>query len=259
MEPEKKMLTNRLIPVLLLKNGRMVKTIQYDKMRDVGNPVTAAKIYDAQSADELVFLDIMASVEDRDTLIGIVDRVTEECFMPLTVGGGVKTVDDMRLLFKSGADKVAINTAAIENPDLIKEAAGIFGNANIVVSIDYRTIDGKNIVFTHSGKKETGLDPVEWAKEAEKKGAGEILISCIDRDGMMKGYDIDTIRRLSDAVSIPVIACCGAGTLQDFADCIKEGHASAVAAGSIFHFTDQSPIKARAFMKEKGINVRHGV
>ena len=251
------MLKKRLIPVLLLKNGRMIKTIQFDKYRDVGNPVTAAKIYDAQTADELVFLDILASVEERKMLVDIIQRVTEECFMPLTVGGGVKTVEDIKTLLNAGADKVSINTAAVENPDFIKEAARKFGSANIVVSIDYKNINGKNKVFTHGGKKDTNLDPVEWAKEVEKLGAGEIMLNCIDRDGMMQGYDIETIRKVADSVRIPVICCGGCGNLKEFSDAIKEGHASAVAAGSIFHFTDQSPIKARAFMDSWGLSVRH--
>ncbi len=252
------MLKKRLIPVLLLKNGRMVKTIQFDKLRDVGNPVTAAKIYDAQTADELVFLDILASLEERKILLDIIERVTEECFMPLTVGGGVKTIEDIKMLLNTGADKVSINSAAVENPELIKEASQRFGRANIVVSIDYKKVNGKNKVFTHGGKKETELDPVKWAIESENLGAGEILLNCIDRDGMMNGYDIETIKKVSDSVKIPVIACGGCGNLQDFIDVIRVGNASAVAAGSIFHFTDQSPIKARRFMKVAGLDVRLG-
>ncbi len=250
------MLKKRLIPVLLLKNGRMVKTIQFDRLRDVGNPVTAAKIYDAQTADELAFLDILASVEERNILFDILDRVTEQCFMPLTVGGGIKTLDDIRKTLKAGADKVSINTKAVENPAFINEAARVFGSANIVVSIDYRKVNGQNKVFIHSGKKETAYDPVAWAKEMEKRGAGEIIINCIDRDGMMNGYDIETISKVTSSVNVPIIAAGGAGTLQHFVDGITKGGASAVAAGSIFHFTDQSPIKARAFMKEAGLNVR---
>lgn len=253
------MLKKRLIPVLLLKNGRMVKTMQFDKLRDVGNPVTAAKIYDAQSADELVFLDILASVEERKALIDIIDRVTEECFMPLTVGGGVKSLEDIRILLKAGADKVSINTAAVENPNLIKEASDKFGSANIVVSIDYKMIEGENKVHTHCGKKKTDLDPVKWAVKVYELGAGEIMLNCIDRDGMMNGYDIEVIKAVSDSVDIPVIACGGAGSLQDFVDGVEKCNASAVAAGSIFHFTDQSPIKARFYMKERGVNVRWGV
>jgi cyclase len=251
------MLKKRLIPVLLLKNGRMIKTKQFDKYRDVGNPITAAKIYDAQWADELVFLDILASIEERKNLIQIIDRVSEECFMPLTVGGGVKTIEDIKTLLNAGADKISINSAAVENPEFIKEASKKFGSANIVVSIDYKNVDGKNLVFTHGGKKQTNLDPVEWAKEVEKLGAGEILINCIDRDGMMNGYDIETIKKIANSVNIPVIACGGAGTLQDFADAINIGQASAVAAGSLFHFTDQNLIKTRSFMKERGLSVRH--
>ncbi|HLC96361.1 MAG TPA: glycosyl amidation-associated protein WbuZ [Candidatus Nanoarchaeia archaeon] len=252
------MLKTRLIPVLLLKQGRMVKTIQFDKERDVGNPVTTAKIYNAQNADELVFLDILASVEERDMLIDIINRVTEECFMPLTVGGGVKTLDDIRSLLKAGADKVSINSAAVENPKLIEAAARKFGSANIVASIDFKDVQGAKKAVTHRGTHNTNLDPVAWAKELQALGAGEIFLNNVDADGMMRGYDIQTIRAVSDAVSIPVIACGGAGTLQDFVDAIREGHASAVAAGSIFHFTDQSPIKARRFMHTAGLNVRMG-
>ena len=251
------MLKKRLIPVLLLKNGRMIKTIQFDKYRDVGNPITAAKIYDAQLADELVFLDILASIEERKSLINIIDRVSEECFMPLTVGGGVKTIEDIKTLLNAGADKVSINSAAVENPEFITDASEKFGRANIVVSIDYKNVNGKNKVFTHGGKRETNLDPIQWAKEVENLGAGEILLNCIDRDGMMKGYDIETIKEIANSVSIPVIACGGAGTLKDFSDAITLGNASAVAAGSIFHFTDQNLIKTRAFMNERGLSVRH--
>jgi imidazole glycerol-phosphate synthase subunit HisF len=253
------MLKIRLIPILLLKNGRMVKTIQFDKLRDVGNPVTAAKIYNAQSADELIFLDILASKEDRRALINIIDRVTEECFMPFAVGGGVRSLDDIKMLQKAGADKISINTAAVEHPNFIKEAAEKFGSANIVVSIDFRKVNGKNVVFIKAGTQETRLDPVAWAVEAERLGAGEILLNNIDRDGTMAGYDIETIKTVANAIRIPLIACGGAGTLQDFVDGIKYGGASAVAAGSIFHFTDQSPIKARFYMKEAGLNIRYGV
>lgn len=253
------MLKIRLVPILLLKNGRMVKTIKFDKLRDVGNPVTTAKIYDAQSADELVFLDILASQEDRGALVDIVKEVTEECFVPLTVGGGVKTVQDVRELLKAGADKVAINTAVYQNHELLKEAARIYGSANIVVSIDYKNVDGVNKVFIRGGKQETEWEVVEWAKKVEELGAGELLINSIDRDGTMEGYDLDTIKKITEAVKIPVVACGGVGQLKDFVDCVKQCEVSGVAAGSIFPFTDQSCIKARFYMNNEGLNVRYGV
>lgn len=251
------MLKKRLIPVLLLQNGRMVKTVQFDKMRDVGNPVTAAKIYDAQIADELVFLDINASVEERKFLRDIINRVTEECFMPFAVGGGVKSLEDIQELLKIGADKVVINSAAVENPSLIKEAAKKFGSANIVVSIDYKiNKDNKNEVYTHRGKKPTGLDPIAWAKEVEKLGAGEIIITSIDREGTMDGYDLDTLTKITESVGIPVVAHGGAGTLTHLKEGFTIGNASGVAAASIFHFTDQSPIKARQFLANEGVNIK---
>ncbi|MFC1723148.1 glycosyl amidation-associated protein WbuZ [Nanoarchaeota archaeon] len=251
------MLKLRVIPSLLLKDGRMIKTVNFDNYRDVGDPVTCAKVYDSQGADELIFLDITASVENRSTLLDIVTKTAEQCFMPLAVGGGIKTVDDIRKLLRSGADKVTINTAAVENPDLIREAAEVFGNSTIVVSIDVR----KNScdcyeVFTHRAQKATGLDPVEWAKKAEKLGAGEILITAVDCEGRMEGYDLQLTKAVAEAVGIPVIAHGGAGKLQDLADVLAFGKASAVAAASIFHFTDQSPIKAHSFLESAGFCVR---
>jgi cyclase len=251
------MLKKRLIPILLLKEGRMVKTIKFEKMREVGFPVTAAKIYDAQGADELIFLDISASVENRNIMIDVIKQVATQCFIPFTAGGGIRTIDDIHNLLKAGVDKIAINTAAVENPDFIRKAAQKFGDQCIVVSIDAKKKeDGTYEVYTQGGKKATGLNPVEWAKEAEKLNAGEILITSIDCEGMMGGYDIQLIREVSDAISIPVIAHGGVGTLQHLVEGLREGKASAVAAASIFHFTDQSPIKARRFMKEAGIDVR---
>jgi len=252
------MLKKRLIPVLLLKEGRMVKTKQFDSLREVGFPISAAKIYDAQGADELIFLDIMAAAEKRNTMIDIIEEVAEQCFMPFTAGGGVRSVEDIRTLLKAGADKVSINTAAVTDPSFIAKAAKIFGDQCIIVSIDAKKQGSKYEVFTHGGKKATGLNPVEFAKISESNNAGEILITSIDKEGEMKGYDLELTKAVSDAVNIPVIANGGAGTLQDLADGINKGNASAVAAASIFHFTDQSPIKARAYMKEAGLPVRWG-
>lgn len=251
------MLKNRIIPILLLKNGRCVKGKQFGNYRDTGAPVTAAKIYDAQRVDELVFLDILASVEGRDVLLDIVTETAEQCFMPLTVGGGVKSIGDVKILLEAGADKVSINSAAVENPDFIREAAEYFGRANIVVAIDYKLNEqNKNEVYTHGGTKATGKDPLAWAKEVVCLGAGEIVLTSIDREGTMTGYDLEMTRAVSEALDVPLIAHGGVGTLQHLAEGVTVGRASGVAAASIFHFTDQSPIKARHFMKCAGINVR---
>ncbi len=251
------MLKNRIIPILLLKNGRCVKGKQFANFRDTGAPVSAAKVYDAQRVDELVFLDIMASREKRETLLPIITETAEECFMPLTVGGGIKTIEDMKILFSAGADKVAINTAAVENPELIRQASEYFGRANIVVAIDYREkSDGTREVYTHAGMKATGLDALIWAKKVDESGAGEIILTSIDREGSMNGYDLEFIEKVAGAVSIPVIAHGGAGTLAHLKEGITVGKASGVAAASIFHFTDQSPIKARSYLKDNQVNVR---
>jgi len=250
------MLKTRIIPSLLLKDGRMVKSVRFGGYRDVGHPVTTAKIYDAQRADELIFLDISASREGRRTLFDYVRQVAEECFMPLGVGGGITSIEDIRELLKSGADKVVINTAAVENPELIRKAASRFGSSTIVVSIDVKkTPDGKYEVFTRGATAATGLDPVIWAKEAQNLGAGEILITSVDQEGTLAGYDTALIRSVAEAVSIPVIAHGGAGKLSDFKEAIAAG-ASAVAAASIFHFTDQSPIKTRKYLHDAGVSVR---
>ncbi|OGJ62778.1 imidazole glycerol phosphate synthase subunit HisF [Candidatus Peribacteria bacterium RIFCSPHIGHO2_02_FULL_53_20] len=251
------MLKVRLIPTILLKDGRMIKTRQFSEYRDVGNPRTVAKVYDAQRADELIFLDITATVENRHFLFDIIAAVAQECFMPLTVGGGIRDVAQARAILTHGADKVAINTAAVERPAFITELAKKFGNSTVVVSIDYKkNAKGKNEVFTHRGTHPTGLDPVAWAKEAQKLGAGEILLTCVDREGMMTGYDLETLKQITSSVSIPVTASGGVGTIQDLVDGIVIGGASAVAAASIFHFTDQSIFKAHSHMKQKGLSVR---
>ena len=247
----------RLIPSVLLMNGRMVKTKQFGAYRDVGNPITVAKVYDAQKADELVFLDITATTDKRHFLLDTVREVAKECFMPLAAGGGIRSVDHARELLRSGADKVIINSAALEDMRLIAEISGEFGRSTVVVSIDYKkNAQGELRVFSHRGRKETLRSPKEWAKIIEDLGAGEIFLTSIEREGTMTGYDIATIRDVADAVSIPVIANGGCGSLQDFVDAVKKGHASAVAAASIFHFTDQSIFKAHSYMLEKGLSVR---
>ncbi|MDD2655139.1 MAG: glycosyl amidation-associated protein WbuZ [Candidatus ainarchaeum sp.] len=251
------MLKVRIIPSLLLREGRCVKGVKFRDFRDTGNPVTAAKIYDAQGADELLFLDITASTEKRSILFDIVSKTAEACFMPLCVGGGIRSIEDIRKLLLVGADKVSINTAALDRPEFINEAAEVFGNQCIVASIDVRKrVDGEYEVFSDCGTKARGIGPVEWAKEAVAQGAGEILLTSIDQEGTRKGYDLGLIRMVADTVEVPVIASGGVGSLQDLVDGIVRGHASAVSAASIFHFTDQSIIKARTYMKEAGLDVR---
>ena len=251
------MLKTRLIPSLLLSEGRCVKGVRFGQYRDVGHPVTAAKVYEAQGADELLFLDIQAASEQRTTLLDIVRQTAEQCFMPLTVGGGVKSVDDIRTLLRTGADKVTLNTAALANPDLITAGAAEFGNQCIVVSIDHASdSQGVQRVSSNRGANVTDIDVVDWAKRVADLGAGEILLTSVEREGTREGYDVDTVRRVADAVMIPVVAAGGAGTLQDLVDVVVDGHASAVAAASIFHFTDQSPIKAHSYMRQAGLDVR---
>lgn len=252
------MLKIRLIPSLLLRNGRCVKGVQFGNHKDVGHPITAAKVYEAQGADELLFLDIDATSNDRETLYQIVTKTAEQCFMPLTAGGGVRSVADIRALLRAGADKITMNTAAFERPELITEGAEEFGAQCIVISIDHKASSGDEAdrVVTNNGSNETGMPVVDWALQAEELGAGEILLNSIDHDGRRDGYAIDTIRSVSDAVNIPVIASGGVGTLDDLVTGVTEGHASAVAAASLFHFTDQSVIKAHSYMKQAGLDVR---
>lgn len=254
------MLKRRLIPTLLLYQGRCVKGVRFSNFQDVGNPVTAARVYDAQGADELVFLDISATSEERETLLDIVSRTAEECFMPLSVGGGVRSIADVRALLRAGADKVVLNTAAVEDPDLVARIADVFGSQCAVVSIDARETDGadKYEVHTHAGRQPTGIDAIEHAQNMERLGAGEILVTAIDREGTRSGLDLVLTRRVAEAVRIPVIAHGGVGTLQHIVDGVRLGGASAIAAGTIFHFTDQSVIKARAFMRQAGLDVRLG-
>jgi cyclase len=249
-------LKKRIIPKLLLRNGRNVKGTQFVNLRDTGHPVTNARIYDAQGADEIVFLDIDGRREQRQVLSGIIGQVATEVFMPLCVGGGVRTVDDMRTLLLAGADKVSINTEAVERPDVLSEGARQFGVQCIVASIDFRRHGPTGRVYTHGGTRATDLDVIEHARRSVSLGAGEILLTSIDRDGTMSGYDLEITRAVADAVSVPVIASGGAGSLQHLYDALENGHCSAVAVGSLFHFTDQSPIKARAFLRVKGVDVR---
>ncbi|MCL4879870.1 MAG: glycosyl amidation-associated protein WbuZ [Anaerolineae bacterium] len=251
------MLKTRLIPVLLLKNGRMVKTIQFDKLRDVGHPVKAAMVYDAQNVDELIFLDITATEENRSTFFDVIQQVTEESFMPFTAGGGLRTVDDIRALLNAGADKVTLNTEAVRRPEFITEAADRFGNQCIVVSIDARRVGYKKYeVYINRGREATGLNPAAWAQQAVLHGAGEIMITSIDHEGTMEGFDLELIQQVTSAVAVPVIAHGGAGTPEHFVEAVRDAGAHAVAAASIFHFTDQNPIKARAHMKRAGLDVR---
>jgi len=235
----------------------MVKTKNFDSLQDVGHPVKAAKVYDAQGVDELIFLDITASEENRRTLFDVIEQVTEESFMPFTAGGGLRTIDDIRALLNAGADKVTLNTQAVRKPDFISEAAERFGNQCIVVSIDARRIKTRKYeVYINRGRKATGLNPVEWAQQAVERGAGEIMITSIDQEGTMQGYDLELVKQVADAVSVPVIAHGGAGNPEHLVQAIKESNAHAVAAASMFHFTDQSPIKSRAYMQRAGLNVR---
>ncbi len=251
------MLKVRLIPCLDVHAGRVVKGVRFVELKDAGDPVEQAKIYDAQGADELCFLDISASHEERDTLLDVVRGTAEVCFMPLTVGGGVRSRDDIRNLLLAGADKVSINTAAVARPAFVTEAAARFGTQCIVVAIDAKRVrEGRFEVFTHGGRKATGLDAVDWAKRVVGLGAGEILLTSIDRDGTKEGFDLELTRAVSDAVSVPVIASGGVGTLDHLVAGVKEGHATAVLAASIFHFGEFSIQQAKAHMARCGIPVR---
>ena len=247
----------RVIPCLDVKDGRVVKGVQFLDLRDAGDPVAAAIAYDAAGADELTFLDITASHENRDIILDVVRRTAEACFMPLTVGGGVRTVEDIRKLLASGADKVSINTAAVARRAFVKEAAEKFGDQCIVVAIDAKaTGPNKWEIFTHGGRNPTGLDAVGYAKEVVSLGAGEILLTSMDRDGTKKGYDIALTRAIADAVQVPVIASGGVGTLDHMVDGIRDGHATAVLAASIFHFGQHSVREAKQYMAKAGLPMR---
>ena len=251
------MLKARVIPCLDVKDGRVVKGVNFVNLVDAGDPVEQARVYDAEGADELCFLDITASNENRATLYDVVGRTAEECFMPLTVGGGVREVEDIRKLLLAGADKASINTAAVTRPDFVREAAEKFGAQCIVVAIDSKQArPGKWEVFTHGGRHPTGLDAVEWARRMVSLGAGEILLTSMDRDGTKQGFDIALTRAVADAVSVPVIASGGVGTLQHMVEGVREGHASAVLAASIFHFGLFRVRDAKEALKAAGIPVR---
>ena len=250
-------LAKRIIPCLDVTAGRVVKGINFVELRDAGDPVEIARRYDAEGADELTFLDITASSDDRDLILHIIEDVASQVFIPLTVGGGVRVVDDVRRLLNAGADKVSINTSAVTNPQLVADAANKYGSQCIVVAIDAKRGESGNWeVFTHGGRRATGLDAVEWAKKMQALGAGEILLTSMDRDGTKVGFDLPLTRAVSDAVSIPVIASGGVGNLQDLADGIVQGHADAVLAASIFHYGQHSVQEAKRFMAQQNIAVR---
>ena len=255
------MLKTRLIPCLDVKDGRVVKGVQFVNLRDAGDPVEAAKAYDAAGADELCFLDITASHEARGILLDVVRRTAEACFMPLTVGGGVRTVEDIRRLLLAGADKVSINTAAVNDRQFVRQAAEKFGSQCIVVAIDAKKVSAEGQppaweIFTHGGRKPTGLNAVAFAREVAGLGAGELLVTSMDRDGTKSGYDLALTRAIADAVSIPVIASGGVGGLDDLVAGVRDGHASAVLAASIFHFGEHSIGEAKGYMADAGLPMR---
>jgi imidazole glycerol-phosphate synthase subunit HisF len=251
------MLAKRVIPCLDVTNGRVVKGTKFLNLRDAGDPVECAKMYDRQGADELVFLDITASSDGRATMVSVVERTAEQCFMPLTVGGGIRAVEDFRTMLRAGADKVSVNTSALQRPELISEAAEAFGSQCVVVAVDAkRDGPGKWRVYTHGGRKPTERDAIEWIVEAAKRGAGEILLTSMDADGTCGGYDLQLTRAVSEAVGIPVIASGGAGELQHLADVLREGLADAVLAASIFHFGKHTVAEAKEHLASQGLPVR---
>jgi cyclase len=250
------MLTKRIIPCLDVKEGRVVKGTNFLELRDAGDPVENAKAYEEQMADELCFLDITASHEKRKTIIDVVERVAHEVFMPLTVGGGIKTIDDIRETLRAGADKVTVNTTAVEKPEFVRESSDIFGSQCICVAIDAKRRGDGFEVYTYGGRKPTGIDAVEWAKRAEELGAGEILLTSMDRDGTKIGFDIELTRTISEAVRIPVIASGGVGTLEHLYEGLVEGKADAVLAASIFHYREFTVKDAKKYLRERGVSVR---
>jgi cyclase len=254
------MLAKRIIPCLDVKDGRVVKGVRFVNLRDAGDPVAQAQVYDAEGADELVFLDITASHERRGLIVEMAHRVAERVFIPFTVGGGIRTVDDMRAIIATGADKVSINTAAVRDPDLITRGARAFGSNAIVVAIDARRrIDTPSLAWettTHGGRQRTGMDAIEWARECQRRGAGEILLTSMDADGTQAGYDIELTRAVADAVSIPVIASGGAGTLDHFYQVLSAGGADAALAASLFHFRQLSITQVKTYLAERDVWVR---
>ncbi len=254
-------LAKRIIPCLDVDNGRVVKGVQFVDIRDAGDPVEVARRYDEQGADEITFLDITASSDDRETTVHTVEAIASEVFIPLTVGGGIRKLDDIRTMLNAGADKVSINTAAVFNPEFVREAAQKFGSQCIVVAIDAKKVsqpgeEDRWEIFTHGGRKPTGLDAVEWAKKMEEFGAGEILLTSMDQDGVKNGYDLGVTRAISEAVVIPVIASGGAGDLQHLVEGITKGKADAVLAASIFHFGQHTIPEAKEYMAERGVEMR---
>jgi cyclase len=257
------MLAKRIIPCLDVTAGRVVKGVNFVQLRDAGDPVEIARRYDEQGADELTFLDITASSDQRDIILHVIEAVAEQVFIPLTVGGGVRQVEDVRRLLNAGADKISVNTAAVQNPQLVADATARYGSQCIVVAVDARrrVADDPNSgweVYTHGGRKPTGLDAIEWARRVSALGAGEILLTSMDRDGTRAGFDLELTRAVSDAVSVPVIASGGVGNLQHLADGIALGHADAVLAASIFHFGECTVGEAKRYLAERGIAVRLG-
>ena len=254
-------LAKRIIPCLDVDNGRVVKGVKFVDIRDAGDPVEVARRYDEEGADEITFLDITASSDDRDTIVHVVEQVAEQVFIPLTVGGGIRSTDDVRRMLNAGADKVAINTAAVFNPEFVKEACDSFGSQCIVVAIDAKRVSAEGEpdrweIFTHGGRKPTGLDAIEWAKKMEAYGAGEILLTSMDRDGTRIGFDLALTAAIADAVRIPVIASGGVGNLEHLADGVIDGKADAVLAASIFHFAEYTVGEAKTHMQQRGIEVR---
>lgn len=254
-------LAKRIIPCLDVDNGRVVKGVQFVDIRDAGDPVEVAKRYDAEGADEITFLDITASSDDRETIVHVVEEVAGQVFIPLTVGGGIRTVEDIRRMLNAGADKVGINTAAVFNPEFVREAADKFGSQCIVVAIDAKcvSVEGEEKrweIFTHGGRKPTGIDAIEWAKKMVEFGAGEILLTSMDRDGTKVGFDLELTRAVSDAVSVPVIASGGVGELRHLAEGVTVGRADAVLAASIFHFAEHTIEEAKRAMAAAGVEVR---
>ncbi|MFT7414060.1 MAG: cyclase [Methylophagaceae bacterium] len=254
-------LAKRIIPCLDVDNGRVVKGVQFVDIRDAGDPVEVAKRYDQQGADEITFLDITATHHNRGTMIDVVEQVASQVFIPLTVGGGIRTVDDIRRMLNAGADKVGINSAAVTNPEFVREAAQRFGSQCIVVAIDAKRVSSEDEparweIFTHGGRTATGIDAIEWAKKMVDFGAGEILLTSMDRDGMKSGFDLELTRAVSDAVAVPVIASGGVGKLQDLTDGVKLGRADAVLAASIFHFGEHTVQEAKQQMASQGLEVR---
>lgn len=250
------MLKKRIIPCLDLKDGRVVKGVNFVGLKDAGDPVEVAKRYDEQGADEVTFLDITATHEGRGAFLHVIEDAASQVFIPLTVGGGVRTVQDMRDLLNAGADKVAMNSAAVKNPDLVSEGASRFGSQCVVVAIDAKRSDLGFEVFTHGGRKGTGMDAIQWAKDVVERGAGEILLTSMDKDGTKSGFDLELTRLVSEAVNVPVIASGGVGTLEHLYEGLEQGKASAVLAASIFHFGKYTVGEAREYLREKGVAVR---